>query len=308
MAAPLILFVYNRLKHTQLTVSALQKNLLAADTPLYIYSDAAKTPADEASVQSVRDYLRTITGFKSISITERETNWGLANNIIDGVTRVVNEFGEIIVLEDDMVTSPYFLQFMNEALDVYRHNDKVACIHGYLYEMPEKLPDTFFLKGANCWGWATWKRAWEIFEPDGQKLMDELVRRKLTKEFDYDGQHHFTLMLSHQIKGINNSWAIRWHASAYLHDMLTLYPGRSLVQNIGNDGSGVHSDATTEYDVTLASEPVPVREIPAVESVVGREAFVNFFRKTKPGALSWAFTQFKIFVKHVIFKWTKKKV
>jgi hypothetical protein len=308
MAAPIVLFVYNRLTHTQLTVAALQKNLLAADTELYIFSDASKTAADDENVRAVRKYLRTIEGFKTITITERDKNFGLANNIIDGVTGIVNRFGEIIVLEDDLVTSPYFLQYMNQALETYRHNEKVISIHGYVYPVKEKLPDTFFLRGADCWGWATWKRGWDLFEPDGKKLMEQLVRNKLTREFDYDGAYHFTLQLSHQVKGINNSWAVRWHASAYIKDKLTLYPGRSLVHNIGNDGSGMHSWSSTIYDVTLSAAPVPVMPIPAVVNTEGRNAFVQFFRSVKPGALTWAFIKFKIFVKNVIFKRSKTPV
>jgi hypothetical protein len=308
MAAPVVLFVYNRLKHTQLTVAALQKNLLAAETELYVFSDAAKTTAEEENVSAVRKYLHTITGFKMVTITERDKNYGLANNIIDGVTSIVNRLGEIIVLEDDLVTSPYFLQYMNQALQTYRDNEKVICIHGYVYPIKEKLPDTFFLKGADCWGWATWKRGWDLFEPDGKKLMNELVSRNLTKEFDYDGAYHFTLQLSHQIKGINNSWAVRWHASAYVKDKLTLYPGRSLVHNIGNDGTGMHSWSSTIYDVPLSAEPVPVKPITAVVNTASRDAFVKFFRSVKPGFLAWTFIKFKIFVKNVIFKPSKTPV
>jgi hypothetical protein len=306
--APIAVFVYNRLSHTRQTIEALQKNLLADESELFIFSDGAKNPENEEAVKEVRDYVHSITGFKKLTVIERPKNLGLAGNIIDGVTSIVNQVGEIIVLEDDLVTAPYFLQYMNQALDLYRNNQSVICIHGYVYPAKEKLPETFFLKGADCWGWATWKRGWELFEPDGKKLMDELVRRKLTKEFDYDGAYHFTLMLSHQIKGINNSWAVRWHASAYVKDKLTLYPGRSLVHNIGNDGTGMHSGSSTIYDVQLTTSPINVKEIPAEVSTAGRNAFVNFFRSVKPGILSWAFTKFKIIVKNVISKRAKATV
>jgi len=302
IVAPIVLFVYNRLYHTTKTIAALQKNILAADSELFIFSDGARSAADEENVRAVRDFLRTVTGFKKVELIEREKNYGLAKNIIDGVTTIVNRFGKIIVLEDDLVTSPFFLQYMNEALHRYEHDDRVACIHGYVYPVKRELPETFFLKGADCWGWATWKRGWDLFEADGQKLMDILQQKNLTREFDYDGAYHFTLMLQHQIKGINNSWAVRWHASAYVKDKLTLYPGRSLVQNIGNDGSGIHSGSSAVYDVPLTETPVAVTDIPVKVSAAGRAAFVHYFNAIKPGWLQRTLTKFKIMVKHVITK------
>lgn len=299
MPAPIVLFVYNRLHHTRRTIGALQQNLLAAESELFIFSDAAKSPEEEQKVNEVRNYIQQVNGFKQVTIVLRPKNYGLANNILDGVSSIVNDYGRIIVLEDDLVTAPWFLQYMNEALDLYKDDNRVACVHGYVYGVKENLPETFFLKGADCWGWATWKRGWALFEPDGKKLLEELERKNLRHEFDYDGAYHFTLMLNHQIKGINNSWAIRWHASAYVKDKLTLYPGRSLVQNIGNDGSGIHSGSSTEYDVALTTSPVKVSVIPVEVSKPGRAAFVHFFRSTKPGFLKWAFIKFKIAVKNV---------
>ena len=154
------------------------------------------------------EYIKNINGFKRVTIIEREKNWGLANSIIDGVTKIVNEYGKIIVLEDDLVTSPYFLKFMNEALEIYNDEPNVASIHGYIYPIVN-LPETFFIKGADCWGWATWKEKWSIFEADGKKLLDELQNRKLQNEADFNGSYGFTQMLKDQIDGKNNSWAVR---------------------------------------------------------------------------------------------------
>jgi hypothetical protein len=140
------------------------------------------------------------------TVIERNRNWGLAESIIDGVTRVVNEFGRVIVVEDDLVTSIYFLQYMNEVLNLYEKEEKVASIHGYVYPI-DGLPETFFLRGADCWGWATWKDKWALFEPDGTKLLDELKKRKLTKRFDFNGSYPFSLMLANQVSGKNDSWA-----------------------------------------------------------------------------------------------------
>jgi GT2 family glycosyltransferase len=164
--APIVLFTYNRPVHTKQTIDALLKNTLATDSDIIIFSDYPKTEKVVESVKQTREYLKTIKGFRSIKIIERNENFGLANNIIDGVTTVVNQYGKIIVLEDDLLTSPYFLRYMNEALMLYENEKDVVCIHGYIYPVKQKLPDTFFLRGADCWGWATWKHGWDIFNPD----------------------------------------------------------------------------------------------------------------------------------------------
>ena len=279
--APICLFVYNRLYHTQRTIEALKNNLLADHSDLVIFSDASKSESQFEKVRDVRQYIRQISGFKSITINEREVNYGLAKSIIDGVTKIVNEYGRIIVLEDDLVTSPYFLSYMNEALEKYADDDRVVSIHGYVYPVKQSLPETFFLRGADCWGWATWRRGWAHFNPDGQYLIDELKRRKLIGMFDFNGAYSFSKMLKAQIKGSNDSWAVRWHASAFLADKLTLYPGRSLVHNIGNDGSGTHCGDDMGYDLLVSLSPIDFTNIEVQPSDQGQAAFEAFFRKVK---------------------------
>jgi hypothetical protein len=275
--APIALFVYNRPKHATQTVEALKKNVLATQSDLVVFSDAPKSEMQIDSVRELREYIHQIDGFKSVSIVEREENFGLAKSIIDGVTSIVNKYGRIIVLEDDLVTSPYFLQYMNDGLRVYEQKEEVASIHGYVYPI-DGLPETFFLRGADCWGWATWKGRWSCFEPDGEKLLAELKRKKLTNHFDFNGTYPFTQMLADQIAGKNNSWAIRWHASAFLKNKLTLYPGKSLVLNIGNDGSGMHCGDTNAFSSDVATAPVLVATIPVAESDGAFKAFEQFFR------------------------------
>jgi hypothetical protein len=283
--APIALFVYNRPRHTRQTVDALLKNELAGESDLFIFSDAPKKPEFTEAVQEVRGYIKTISGFRSVTIFEREKNFGLAHSIIDGVTRLCDEHGRVIVLEDDLVTSPYFLKYMNDALDLYEHDERVICIHGYTFPVEEKLAETFFLRGADCWGWATWKRGWDLFEPDGNALLAELGGRNLKYQFDYNGAYDFTKMLEGQISGKNDSWAIRWHASAFLKEKLTLYPGRSLVHNIGNDNSGSHCGTTTEFDVKLSDTPIIFNNITVEPSQKSSLAFENFLRKMKKGLL-----------------------
>lgn len=279
--APVALFVYNRPQHTRQTVEALLANAESAQTPLYIFSDAPKNAAANKEVTEVRSMLRNITGFKSVTIIERENNLGLANSIIAGVSHICAEHGRVIVLEDDLVTSPYFLKFMNEGLEKYQDEHQVISIHGYIYPVEQVLPETFFLKGADCWGWSTWKRGWDLFDPDGKKLLAELKRRKLTRQFDFDGSYPYIKMLKNQITGKNDSWAIRWYASAFLADKLTLYPGRSLVHNTGIDGSGTHCSDTMDFSGEFAHSPITVEDIEVEENPIARRQFVQFHLRTQ---------------------------
>lgn len=286
--SPIVLFVYNRPDHTRRTVSALLQNILAKDSDLIVYSDAAKTELQLEMVDQTRSFIRQISGFKSLTIIERELNLGLSCSIIDGVTSVLNKYGRIIVLEDDLVTSPHFLAYMNEALDRFALDERVASIHGYVYPVKQSLPEAFFLLGADCWGWATWRRAWAHFNPDGQHLLDELKQQQLIGAFDFGGANKFSKMLEEQINGKNDSWAIRWHASAFLATMLTLYPGRSLVHNIGFDSSGSHCGASDSYDTELTSTSINLRDIEIVPSITGHQAFEAFFRQSQASLLQRA--------------------
>lgn len=279
--APIVLFTYNRLEHTKKTVYALQKNTLAKESDLIIFSDGPKDSIkSQESVLELRKYLKTITGFKNIKIIEREKNYGLANSIIDGVTKIINEFGKIIVLEDDLITAPTFLKYMNEALDLYEKDEEVISIHGYIYPTKETLPNTFFIKGADCWGWATWKRGWNMFDTDGKKLLEELKNKKLTKEFDLSGSYPYTKMLEDQIGGKNNSWAIRWYASAFLKNKLTLYPGKSLVQNTGFDSSGTHCSNETDFNNInkIDNVEIKIEKIKTEENKIARSLIVKYFK------------------------------
>ncbi|HUZ06596.1 MAG TPA: glycosyltransferase [Candidatus Paceibacterota bacterium] len=279
--APIALFAYNRPDHLARTLEALSRNEPASDSHLFVFCDGPRSPSDAKMVQAVRDHVGGITGFKSLQIVQRQENLGLAQSIILGVTLLCNEFGRVIVVEDDLVTSPYFLRYLNEALALYEKDSEVISIHGYVYPVKTSLPDTFFIKGADCWGWATWKRGWDFFNPDGTKLLAELEARKLTREFDFNDTYAYTQMLRDQIAGRNNSWAIRWYASAFLQNKLTLYPGRSLVRNIGLDSSGVHCDSTNSFDVEIANQPVTLQKLPALENAEARRAFTDHLRSLR---------------------------
>lgn len=276
--APICLFVYNRLWHTQQTVTSLSKNLYASESELYIFSDGPKNKTAEVKVGAVRDFIKKINGFKRVTVIERNENFGLAKSIITGVTEVVQKHGRVIVLEDDMFTSEYFLQYMNEAMDFYENEERVISIHGYIYPVKSNLPETFFLRGADCWGWATWKRGWDLFEPDGAKLLNELQASGLEDRFNFNGGYGYSKMLEDQIAGRNDSWAIRWYASAFLKNKLTLYSSKSLVHNIGNDNSGTHCGDSYIYDTQVASKPVNIEFIPINESEDAFNSFEKFFK------------------------------
>jgi putative methyltransferase (TIGR04325 family) len=280
--APVTLFVYNRPEHTRKTIEALQKNFLAKNSELFIFSDGPKNEDAKENVEKVREHIRTIVGFKDVTIIEREKNLGLAKSIISGVTEIINRYGKIIVMEDDLVSSPYFLQYMNEALVFYEDEEKVISIHGYVYPVKGVLPETFFLKGADCWGWATWKRGWELFKEDGQKLLDELKKRGLEKEFDFQGTYPYTQMLEDQIAGKNSSWAILWYASAFLNNKLTLYPGKSLINNIGLDDQGTHCGVSDKFSVPLSKEPIKISRIKIEENQMANDEIRNFFKVLRP--------------------------
>ncbi|MBC7744344.1 MAG: glycosyltransferase, partial [Flavobacterium sp.] len=172
--APIALFVYNRPDHTRRTLKFLQQNWLADESRLFIFSDAAARPVDNQKVAEVRELLNAVSGFKKVEVINRKINFGLANSIIDGVNRMVKEYGKVIVFEDDLISSPHTLQYFNSALSRYQNENKVMHIGAYMYPIQNSpknnndkcLPETFFYRAATSWGWATWQRAWNDFEPD----------------------------------------------------------------------------------------------------------------------------------------------
>ena len=279
--APILLFVYNRPEHVRRNIQALLKNELAAESELFIYSDAAKDETSQTAVKEVRAFIRSIQGFKKITITERAENWGLARSIIDGVTTLINRYGRVIVLEDDLVVAPHFLQFMNDALETYRDEERVGHIQACDFTHDPSLPDTFLIKWTGSWGWGTWDRAWKHFNADGKALLTELESRKLTYTFDFNGKYGYTRMLRRQIEGKNNSWAIRWNASLFLKDILSLNVGKSLVQNEGFDGSGTNCGGGGLYASELYMERLPVKKIsPIEENIQARNAYVRYYART----------------------------
>ena len=261
MLAPIVLFVYNRLDHTQGVIETLLKNTLAKESEFYIFSDAAKTENGVEKVNEVRKFIRDDswhTGFKKVSIIEAEKNKGLAKSIIGGVSEIIQKYGNVILLEDDLKLSPYFLEYMNDALEYYREDEKIWSISGYSFPMKslKKYSHDIFYSYRGCsWGWATWSDRWETVDWQVKEYEQFINDSKWIEHFNRGGVD-LTNMLKMQMDGKIDSWAIRWCFSQSNQDMYTVYPRISYLENAGCDGSGIHSSVYDEY-YTDMSQCVP---------------------------------------------------
>ena len=254
--APVLLFVYARPNHTKKMIESLSKNKLAKESEVWIFSDNAKKDSAKENVRQVREYIHSIENkgyFKKVHIIEAQKNKGLANSVIDGVTEIINELGKAIILEDDLVVTNNFLDYMNEALDFYEKDERIWSISGYNFSMdiPEKYKHDIFLSYRGCsWGWATWKEQWNTVDwnvEDYNKFKNSYKKRKHFNK----GGNDLSLMLDRQMRKEIDSWAIRWCYSQSKQNKYTIYPVNSLVCNIGLDGSGTHSGNIRDYDVTI---------------------------------------------------------
>lgn len=272
--APIVLFTYNRPDHTQKTVEALRANAGAAESELLVYSDGPKHDGHRDQVLAVRAYLPTITGFRAISIIERPRNMGLAASVIAGVSEVLERHGRVIVVEDDMITAPDFLSFMNAALTVYRGRPDIFSVTGYNYPIaiPADYPrDAYLSYRSSSWGWGTWLDRWQKVDwamNDFQTFVrDEAALARFAR-----GGDDLLAMLKLQMSGKLDSWSIRFDYAHYKHDATCLHPVRSRLRNIGFDGSGIHCNVSSEYDVELdlAERPFSLSPDLAVDPVMLR--------------------------------------
>lgn len=305
--APIVLFTYCRAEKTQRAVESLLRNAEAKETDLFIFSDGPKTNSEDEnnkaakySVEENRHFIHTITGFKSLTIIERKTNWGLSRSLIAGITDIVNKFGKVIVVEDDLVLSPYFLKFMNDALEKYEDDDRVSSISAFLNPVEGNVPETFFLRYFACWGWATWKRAWDLFNPDTKDLLRQL--RWKVNDFNIGGSSNFYGMLYCQKLGLIDSWAIRFYASLFLNGKLQLFPGRTMAIQHGMDGSGTHSGVDQTFcNMRLSQTPIEVADIPVEENKDMYKAFSDFYgRQVNRRSALYRYARFKSFVRRLI--------
>lgn len=272
--APIAIFAYNRPRHLSALINSLLENPESRLSKIYIFVDGPKNQNDEKCIEEIE---LCINGFKdSLDIVARFSpqNKGLSDSILSGVDMSLDMHERIIVLEDDLVLARNFLKFCNEGLDLFADDKKVASVQGY---SPIVLPfheSTYFLKGADCQGWATWRDRWRLVCRDSSLLLDEIKKRNLSKEFDLDGSFPYADMLERQAKGKVESWAIRWHASMFLNGKVSVYPGRTLVMNIGFDGSGTHKgsfggevnslpphDYFPRFDIHKVEESIEARKL-----------------------------------------------
>ena len=277
--APIALFVYNRIAHTKEVLNSLKANDLTKKSTIYIFSDGPKNKNDINKIKLIRKYLKKINFFKKIIFKFRNNNLGLSKSLITGIDYVLNKEKKIIVLEDDTRVGKYFLNYMNDALNMYEKHNKVSSISGYVYPINtnQEKNETFFIRGADCWGWGTWKRAWSTFEKDGEVLINKILKKKLSHDFNFSGSIDLVQMLQDQIDKKNDSWAVRWIASNYLQNKLILYPNKSLVQNIGNEGSGTHNLKTNRYNVNLFNDKFKFKKIKIKENKKMRQKIEKFF-------------------------------
>lgn len=298
--APIVLFVYNRPSHTRRTLWALEKNELAEQSDLYIFADAAKNTRDIEHVNAVRAIIREPWKFAHIHIIERAHNKGLADSVIEGVSKVVAKHGRAIVFEDDLESSPFALRYFNDALREYAQDNYIMHISGYMYPVAEveRLPETFLFRVPSSWGWATWERAWKLFNPDMADLTTGLKRRD-RYEISVERSENFWKQVKQFKTGKINSWAIRWYLSMYRNKGLALYPRYSHIQNIGTDGSGTHSDIDTMYTVRLSEKPTKRFTVERRENPVAFQA-IKYFYKHRKGP--WIERLIRYFMK----KWNKR--
>lgn len=247
MLAPLVIFVYNRIEVTKKMLQAINSNELASDTEVYIFSDGAKHEADIEKVNEVRRYIEYFVNnndFKSVKVKCAESNKGLANSVISGVSEIIGKYQKVIVLEDDLITAPVFLKFMNECLDYYERNDKVWSIGGTCLNLPslQNYPkDVYSCYRATSTGWGTWQNRWELVDWEVLDYTEFRKSRQRIKKFRRGGQD-MPSELKRQLDGETDSWAIRWCYQQSKEDMITILPKTTLIENIGWNTGGVHSD------------------------------------------------------------------
>ncbi|MFC1688677.1 hypothetical protein ACFL07_03340 [Pseudomonadota bacterium] len=264
--APIALFAFNRPQHLYETIKALKANDLADCSDLYVYVDGPHATSDRAAVEEVKSIVDNISGFKAVHAVFRDRNMGLARSITSGVTELTQEFGRVIVLEDDIVTSRGFLTYMNDALNLYENDSRVFQITGYMVPNKWATHKTGFLRIVSSWGWGTWERAWLNYESDASSLLEK-VNNKSKSRFDLDGYAYQSYDLKRNANNELNTWAVKWYASVFLNDGLCLYPKKSMLKNIGLDGSGTNCGSARGYKKLPESmaTAIEVKRIPIEE-------------------------------------------
>ena len=279
--APILIFAYNRPDKTLSVIDSLKKNNIAKQSDLYVFSDGInKSKKDDYfKVNCVREIIKSTDGFKSIKIIKRNTNLGLYKNITSGLDYIFKKRKKAIILEDDIVVSQNFLKYMNDSLIIYENDSQVGSICSNLLKNKEKLPNTFFLHHQDCWGWATWKRSWKLFNNDSQKLLKKIKDQGLEKKFNLENKYNFSRLLKeNQIK--KRSWAVNWYASLFIHKKLNLYSSIRMSKNIGLGKDSTNSKIVFKVlEIEKNKRNIKYKKIKMEELQKGYEAMVNFYAK-----------------------------
>lgn len=308
--APVVLFVYNRPYHTKQTIEALKKNSLSFKSELFIFADGAKTNATEEELKKiidVRNYIETVNGFKSVTVKISQINKGLAQSIIDGVTEIIERYGRVIVLEDDIVTGTYFLEYMNTALDKYRNDKDVWHITGW--HEPREDGDnnkSFLYPVMDCWSWGTWSDRWSNFERDSATRIKGYDKEKIFR-FNVDGlvPDKWNQMIGNY-EGINDTWAVFWYAIIFENEGLCLCPSISLVKNIGFDRTGTHGNehnmVIIDNDINHKITIFPSRiEVDKNEYEAVKNAYIIRYRYERSRE------KLKSFLPSYVIRWYRKR-
>jgi hypothetical protein len=239
--APIAFFAFKRPDHALQSLEALSKNEGSVDSELFIFCDGSRGSQDDEGVAKLREAVRMQQWCSKVYIIEREKNMGCANNIISGITEVCEKYGRVIVIEDDVVVTPYFLKYMNDALERYQDEPRVMQISGHMFPVQLSIEqDTVFMPFVTSWGWATWHRAWKHFDVNNLAYTRLKANWLLRYEFDLNGSYPYFNMLKDVVEGRLDTWDVSWYLSTFMLGGLTLHPKHSLVKNIGFDGSGLH--------------------------------------------------------------------
>lgn len=287
--APIVILTYKRAEHLQKTLEAIRQNALAAESDLIVYSDGPKYPdneADVAAINAVREVVKSKQWCKNVKLVAGEKNKGLNDAFFDGITEVMNEYGKAIILEEDIVVSPHFLDYMNDALNMYEHEKKVFQITGYIFNMKtQHLPSTYFMTHPFTWGWATWKDRWEKLIPDAKELMQVLVDNNHYKRLTFNGSElDFWEQMQANAEGRMNTWDIKWFCSVVANEGLCLFPQFSLVKNIGFDGSGAHfQNGDMGLDTNMYAKKIVLQKQIIAENAAAQKSLIKFFKSIKPG-------------------------
>jgi hypothetical protein len=260
--APIAVFAFRRPDLTSQLLASLLQNPEAAQSSIHVFCDGPRSQGDDPAVSATLAAVRSFD-LPNIAVTARPANLGLAANIIDGVGTLCQRHGRVIVLEDDLLVSPTFLRYMNDALTRYADSPEVFHVSGYQYPLDLKAnTDAVFLPFINSSGWATWSRAWAAFDASASGRARLLADRRLRRRFDLNGNYEFYNILEQYAAGKVNSWAIRWYLSVFMRGGLALFPAKSLVANQGFGEGATHTNHSVSRQFTAKATPFVVRSFP----------------------------------------------